>query len=87
MLWPVEVWFYAGSDRVGEEFVIVFYRRWGAGPFRVWKPLEGLDVLFVGELRIDRARGGHGLGEIASSCARDGDRLAAPSSAGWPTSA
>jgi VWFA-related protein len=76
VLWPVEAWYYAGSDLVGSEFVIVFYRRWGAGPYRVWNPLEGMDVLFVENSMSIGARG-HTVGEIASGCARDGDRLAA----------
>jgi VWFA-related protein len=79
LLWPVEVWFYAGSDRLGSEFFVVFYRRWGAGPFRIWNPLEGLDALFS-----DTGAGGsgqrHSLGEIANSC-RDGDQLAG--AIGW----
>ncbi len=76
VLWPVEAWYYAGSDTIGQEFVIVFYRRWGAGPFRVWNPMEGLDVLFV-ENSYSIGSRGHTVGQIASSCVRDGDRLAA----------
>ena len=75
LLWPLEAWFYAGSELLGQEFVVVFYRRWGAGPFRIWNPMEGLDALFV-----DSQRGGHSLGEIANSC-RDGDKLAG--AIGW----
>jgi VWFA-related protein len=76
VLWPVEAWYYSGSDTIGSEFVIVFYRRWGAGPFRVWNPMEGLDVLFV-ENSYSIGSRGHSVGEIASACVRDGDRLAA----------
>jgi VWFA-related protein len=47
VIWPVEVWFYAASDRMRGEFVVVFYRKWGAGAFRVWMPHEGLAALFV----------------------------------------
>jgi Ca-activated chloride channel homolog len=46
ILWPLEVWFYSGSEQVPEPFVVVLYRRWGTGPFRVWAPSEGSDVLF-----------------------------------------
>ena len=81
LLWPVEVWFYDGSDRLGEEFFVVFYRRWGAGPFHVWNPMEGLEALFsdtgAGTGMTGQQRG---IGEIANGC-RDGDKLAA--AIGW----
>lgn len=79
LLWPIEVWFYVGSDRMGEEFFVVFYRRWGAGPFRIWNPLEGFDVLFS-DMGAGVTGGGHSLGDIANGC-RDGDKIAA--AIGW----
>jgi len=73
VLWPLEVWHYLRSDRVAEEFIVVLYRKWGAGPFRVWNPGEGIDVLFSeGILEngpgIEMAATGmqrHSLGQIA----------------------
>ena len=47
ILWPLEVWFYPPNDKVQEPFAIVLFRKWGAGPFRVWNPAEGTDVLFA----------------------------------------
>jgi VWFA-related protein len=76
VLWPLEGWYFAGSDLIGTEFVVIFYRRWGAGPYRVWNPMEGLDVLFVENSYSIGARG-HTMAEIASGCPRDGDRIAA----------
>jgi Ca-activated chloride channel family protein len=72
LLWPLEVWYFQGSDRLHEEFLVVFYRKWGAGPFRVWNPAEGIDALFV---ESGAGRGGHSIGEIANGC-RGGDRIA-----------
>jgi VWFA-related protein len=72
IIWPLEVWFYVGSDRMRSEFVVVFYRKWGAGPFRVWTSLDGLATLF------NQGAGSTGepnLGAVASGC-RDGDKLA-----------
>jgi Ca-activated chloride channel family protein len=43
---PMEIWFYRGSDRVQHEFIVVFYQRWGAGPYRVWTIAEGEKELF-----------------------------------------
>ncbi len=72
LIWPVEVWFYAGSDRMRSEFIVVFYRRWGAGPFRVWTHVDGLSVLFSGNAG---SSGEVSLSAIANGC-RDGDKLA-----------
>ncbi|HEY4591207.1 MAG TPA: GWxTD domain-containing protein, partial [Thermoanaerobaculia bacterium] len=48
ILWPLEIWFYPPNDKVSEPFAVVLYRRWGAGPFRVWNPgAEGTDALFA----------------------------------------
>jgi Ca-activated chloride channel family protein len=79
VIWPVEVWYYTTSERIHDEFVVVFYRHWGAGPFRLWNPVEGLNALFSGGAG-DSGRGavgggGGGLQAIASGC-RDGDKIA-----------
>ncbi|HEX5761095.1 MAG TPA: VWA domain-containing protein [Thermoanaerobaculia bacterium] len=73
ILQPLEVWFYRGSELAKFEFFLVFYKRWGAGKFRLWEPSEGLDALFQhGEEANLRA--------IADGCI-DGDKLAA--GIGW----
>jgi len=72
ILWPLEVWYYAGSDRLRAEFVVVFYRKWGAGLFRVWTSAEGLANLFSTSAG---SSGEMSLQAIASGC-RDGDKLA-----------
>jgi Ca-activated chloride channel homolog len=70
LLWPIEAWFYHGSERLGIDFVIVFYQVWGVGQFRIWEPQAGLAELF------QDSRGNHSIGEIAGSC-RNGDSIAA----------
>ena len=67
LLWPLEVWFYSPNDMVPEMFAVVLYRKWGAGPFRVWNPGEGLDVLFAQSVLEQRTANieqatGHGQG-------------------------
>ncbi|HEV7667984.1 MAG TPA: VWA domain-containing protein [Thermoanaerobaculia bacterium] len=69
VLWPLEVWFYGRGNRLREEFVLVFYQRWGAGQYRLWAPGEGLDVLFI------EGTSGASLERVANEC-RDGDQLA-----------
>jgi len=62
---PTEVWFYDPVPRYRQPFVLVFYRKWGGGPFRLWDPSEGINVLFAGESGpLGRE---HSLGEIASN--------------------
>jgi VWFA-related protein len=76
IIWPVEVWYYTTSERIHDEFVVVFYRHWGAGPFRLWNPVEGLGALFSGGAGDSGGGGGGGgLQAIASGC-RDGDKIA-----------
>ncbi len=84
LLWPLEVWYYAGSDQMGQEFVVVFYRHWGAGPYHLWNPMEGLDVLFNDGSATSLGGRGHSIQEIANSCPRDGDKVAA--GIGWVAS-
>ena len=81
ILWPLEVWFYQGSEQLGGEFFIVFYRKWGAGPYRIWNPLEGIETLFS-DTGAGNIAGGEqrNLGAVANGC-RDGDKLAA--GIGW----
>ncbi|HYU33448.1 MAG TPA: VWA domain-containing protein [Thermoanaerobaculia bacterium] len=76
LLWPLEVWYFQGSDRLHEEFFVVFYRKWGAGLYRIWNPLEGLDTLFSDTGAETDPTQQHSLAEIANGC-RDGDKLAA----------
>jgi VWFA-related protein len=65
ILWPLEVWFYSRSDQVPEMFAVVLYRKWGAGPFRVWNPGEGIGVLFAESVLDERSSAGTGNGEPA----------------------
>jgi VWFA-related protein len=64
ILVPTEVWFYAPSQHYREPLVLVLYRKWAAGPFRLWDPNEGLDVLFTDESGPLGTH--HSLGEVAS---------------------
>ena len=69
LMWPIEAWFYHGSERMGTDFVVVFYQVWGVGQFRVWEPAIGLAELFQDGHT-------HSISEIAGGC-RNGDSIAA----------
>jgi VWFA-related protein len=72
VIWPIEVWYFARSERTRSELIVVFYRHWGAGPYQVWSSAEGLGALFSGGAADN---GSHDLQTIANGC-RDGDRIA-----------
>jgi VWFA-related protein len=73
IIWPVEVWFFASSDRLRSQFVVVFFRKWGAGPYRVWSAVDGLPALFTGGAGSSATT--PDLSAIASGC-RNGDQIA-----------
>jgi Ca-activated chloride channel family protein len=88
VLVPTEVWFYEPTQHFREPFVLVLYRKWGAGPFRLWDPNEGLDVLFTGESGTLGAQ--HSLGEVASAgsvgCGADEHARKIAAGIGWALS-
>ncbi|MFL6237717.1 MAG: VWA domain-containing protein [Thermoanaerobaculia bacterium] len=65
ILVPLEVWFYEPSKKFREPYVLVLYRKWGAGPFQLWDPNDGFDILFAQSIASTR-EAGHSLEEIAS---------------------
>ncbi len=65
-LWPTEVWYYDGSDTVSFEFLLLFYRQYGNGKYRLWQPMDGLRVL-SGELNVS-------LRDILQRCGGDNGR-------------
>ena len=72
-LYPVQGWAYTRSEALNHELAIVFYRRHGQGPFRVWHPMDGLAALFDEWAAGARSRGT--LQDIALGCPR-GEELA-----------
>ncbi len=43
--WPIEIWFYSHSDRVGHEFFLLFYRRGNQQRYELWHPSDGIERL------------------------------------------
>lgn len=44
-LWPAEVWYYERAETIGSEVALLFYQGYGLGPYRLWQPYEGFEVL------------------------------------------
>jgi len=45
LLWPIEIWRYGYSEALGRGFLAIFVQPSGGGPFRLWRPAEGYQVL------------------------------------------
>lgn len=42
---PMEVWYYDGSENVGFEFLLLFFKKWGVADYRLWDESFGLEEL------------------------------------------
>jgi VWFA-related protein len=47
LFWPLQIWVYGYSELTGGGFTVIFSQSGGGGPFRVWRPNEGYEVLFA----------------------------------------
>jgi Ca-activated chloride channel homolog len=45
ILWPLEIWYYVREERLPSGFFAIFYQPAGGGPYRLWNPSDGADVL------------------------------------------
>ena len=61
--WPIEIWFYSHSDRVGHEFFLLFYRRGNQQHYELWHPSDGIERL------LDFGVSGQGVAAEIQSCA------------------
>lgn len=66
-LFPTEVWFYSSRDYYGGDTLILFYRAFGLGTWRMWHPLDGIgDLAVTGNITFQ---------QIANGCI-DGEAVA-----------
>jgi len=56
VVWPSEVWYYGKPNRLGFEFFLLFYRRYGQGQWQLWTPQDGVAYLLVSMERGIAAR-------------------------------
>jgi VWFA-related protein len=67
-LHPIELWYYDGSERVLDDFFLLFVRLYGGPRFTLWKPGDGVDDL------VDMRSASLGLSQEIFACV-DGDIL------------
>ncbi|HYU33449.1 MAG TPA: VWA domain-containing protein [Thermoanaerobaculia bacterium] len=54
---PLEVWYWARSERTGDQLFLVFYRRFGSWPWKRWNPMDGYEALRPDSTRVDVSSG------------------------------
>jgi Ca-activated chloride channel family protein len=77
-LWPLEVWFYNGSERIRDDFALIFVRRFGQGAYRLWHPADGLNALTqLGGAALSSPDAGSEVLSIVRNSCQNGDQIAA----------
>lgn len=73
---PMEVWHYRGSDNFGMEFLLLFFQKWGKGPYLLWDASFGIDDLReTGVGSLENSLGN--VGGIFGDCGEDADAVRA----------
>ncbi len=51
VFWPIQIWYYERLDALRlSKVILVFYQSFGAGPYKLWTPLDGQQAILVGGL-------------------------------------
>ncbi|HZF11661.1 MAG TPA: VWA domain-containing protein [Thermoanaerobaculia bacterium] len=45
--WPLEIWHYDRSERLPQDFYLIFYQPGGGGPFHLWTPTDGYNAVLA----------------------------------------
>lgn len=45
---PLQIWYYERIEALKSKVYLIFYQPYGAGPYRLWLPIDGRGVLLVG---------------------------------------
>ena len=70
--WPLEIWYYKGSERVSYEFFLLFYKKWGGQRMVLWRSGDGIrELMDMGA----SAGGGGDFFQDVYTC-KDGDFVA-----------
>ncbi len=73
---PLEFWYYARIEGLGQDVVILFYRPYGLGPFRFWDPGETRAVLYSTPGQMLLRQGGTSWFDRPDLRCGEGDELA-----------
>ncbi len=74
VVFPLEIWFFDGSDQVGYEFFLIFYRKWGGQRYYLWRPSDGLEELIDNASAATSGDGIQGIWQNIYTC-KDGDAV------------
>jgi GWxTD domain-containing protein len=77
VLLPVEIWSYAGTDRIRGDFTVAFVSRSGSpkGPFTLWSPNAGIESLLSLDMRARLQDQERGFAAVADLCPRGEDTV------------
>ncbi|MEX1244144.1 MAG: VWA domain-containing protein [Thermoanaerobaculia bacterium] len=45
---PLQIWFYERIEALKSKVYLIFYQPYGTGPYKLWLPIDGMGVLYVG---------------------------------------
>jgi VWFA-related protein len=70
LLVPLEIWIYPPNEKIREMYIVILYKKWGGGPWRIWVPyMEDTEVFraqgvgTVGGSGTSISGGGQGRGQ------------------------
>jgi Ca-activated chloride channel family protein len=45
---PIQIWYWERLEALKSKTYLIFYKKWGAGEYTLWLPLDGITVLYPG---------------------------------------
>ncbi len=76
-MWPLEIWFFDGSERVHDKFFLVFFQNFGQGTFRIWQPIDERSLAELFQFAPPNGDVNALVQEIGNGCGVDGDTVRA----------
>jgi GWxTD domain-containing protein len=76
-MWPLEIWYFNGSERMHEKFFLVFYQNFGQGTYRIWQPLDNRSLAELFQFPPPNGNVQNLVEEIGTGCGVDGDTVRA----------
>ena len=76
-MWPIEIWFFDGSERVHDKFFLVFVQNFGLGTYRIWQPIDTNNLADLFQFPPPNGNANALFEELGNGCGVDGDAVRA----------